>query len=97
MTKVTPTGDNLHNQIDRAAHATDNALHKGVESTQSVAHDAVDRGTAATAKLHDRYDRAHDRLSARASQQPLSTVAVAAGIGALIGVLVTHQAHRHCR
>jgi len=78
----------LHDTIDRAANATDEALHRGVERTQRVAHTAVDRGAEAAGRVQKHYGRVHDKLGECAQDQPVATIALAAAVGAALGLLL---------
>jgi uncharacterized protein (TIGR03382 family) len=94
MADPTPSLDTLHSHIDKAANVTGDALHRTVERAQSGAHSAVDSGAELAGKARSRYVQAHRKLGDCAGQQPVSTLAITAAVGAALALLLFHRRRR---
>lgn len=89
--------DILHAAISRAARGTDRVVHNTIDRTRTAAHTTVDRGADFMDRGRQRTIVARRSVARTVRERPMTSLAVAAGLGALLGMSITRVRRRPAR
>lgn len=94
MSTPNPSSERLHSRIDDLAERTEGALQRGLHHTQAAAHRAVEHSTSQVTRIQRGVRSTGEHLTQHVHQRPLKTLAWAAGLGTLAGLLLGRARRR---
>jgi ElaB/YqjD/DUF883 family membrane-anchored ribosome-binding protein len=85
------TTQNMRSQADGASDRLTKGVQDAADSANSAVHNASRRVAARASELGDRAGDVGRDLSRQVEEQPLATLAIAAGVGLVAGLLLSRR------
>lgn len=86
-----PVTEKAHAIIDQGANKAENNIHHAVEFTARKAHKAVDGTADMAVQARSQYSIAQRKVQTKVNERPVQVLAVAAGLGVLVGWLASRR------